>query len=45
MANAEPIPDRLPTHSPEHTSGKIEDIGQATTACFLTKTLTDPTNW
>jgi len=42
-----PIPTSMPPHyeMQQQKVSHIEDIGQPTTACFLTRMNTDPTNW
>jgi len=40
-----PIPSDPPSGVLEKQIPQVEDIGQPTTACFFTRTNTDPTNW
>lgn len=41
----EPIPLNPPPNYFDHSVYYVEDIGQPTTACFLTSTQTDPKKW
>lgn len=43
--SAQPIPDRPSENLVDSNTFYVEDIGQPTTACFLTGTSVDPTNW
>jgi len=43
--SASPIPAEMPSHFVDQQKEVIEDIGEATTACFLTKSHIDQTNW
>lgn len=45
FAQSEPIPEEMPEGYSDKHVDTVADIGQPTTACFLTRTNTDPTNW
>ena len=46
QVSAAPIPESMPEHSlDKYKKAHIEDIGEPTNACFLTRADTDPTNW
>jgi len=42
-----PIPEQMPAHYVDNINKAfyVEDIGEPTAACFMTKTNVDPTNW
>ena len=39
------ISEQMPESIEARTRVCVEDLGEPMTACFLTKTNTDPTNW
>lgn len=48
LVTAEPIPPEMPAGFKENTEASvvnIEDIGQPTTACFMTRSNVDPKGW
>lgn len=44
-ANVGPIPSAIPDEIAARYSHEIKDIGEASTASFLTSTSVDPTSW